>query len=82
MRYICVDGQHFQYFLCSVNCSYFIPNVTGRQAYWFSGNIRMRLSAGGAPVAVKRRVVEPANKVKILPVIYVLDMVLRVVYIL
>jgi hypothetical protein len=28
----------------------------------------MRLAAGGAPVAVKRRTVEPVNKVKILPV--------------
>jgi hypothetical protein len=30
----------------------------------------MRLAAGGAPVAVKRRTVEPVNKVKILPVGY------------
>jgi hypothetical protein len=28
----------------------------------------MRLAAGDAPIAVKRRAVEPANKVKILPV--------------
>jgi hypothetical protein len=28
----------------------------------------MRLAAGGVPVAVKRRAVEPVNKVKILPV--------------
>jgi hypothetical protein len=29
---------------------------------------RMRLAACGTPVAVKRRAVEPVNKVKILPV--------------
>jgi hypothetical protein len=28
----------------------------------------MRLAAGGAPIAVKRRAVEISNKVKILPV--------------
>jgi hypothetical protein len=28
----------------------------------------MRLAAGGVPVAVKRRAVEPVNKIKILPV--------------
>jgi hypothetical protein len=28
----------------------------------------MRLAAGGAPVALKRRAVEPVNKAKILPV--------------
>jgi hypothetical protein len=32
------------------------------------GKIRMRLAAGGEPVAVERRAVEPGNKVKILPV--------------
>jgi hypothetical protein len=31
------------------------------------GKIRMRFAAGDAPVAVKLRVVEPVNKVKILP---------------
>jgi hypothetical protein len=30
--------------------------------------IPMRLAAGGAPVAVKRRAVKPVNNVKILPV--------------
>jgi hypothetical protein len=29
----------------------------------------MRLAASGAPVAMKRRAVEPVNKVKILPVL-------------
>jgi hypothetical protein len=28
----------------------------------------MRVAASGAPVAVKRRAVEPVNKVKVLPV--------------
>jgi hypothetical protein len=32
------------------------------------GKIRMRLTAIGAPVAVKHRTVEPVNKVRILPV--------------
>jgi hypothetical protein len=49
-------------------CSYFIPTVIGRQAWWLTGKIRMRLTASGAPVAMKRRAVEPVNKVKILPV--------------
>jgi hypothetical protein len=30
--------------------------------------IRMRFAASGAPVAVKRKAVEPVDKVKILPV--------------
>jgi hypothetical protein len=30
----------------------------------------MRLAAGGAPVAEKRRVIEQVNKVKTLPVVY------------
>jgi hypothetical protein len=34
----------------------------------FIGKIRMRLSASGGRAAVKRRAVEPVNKVKILPV--------------
>jgi hypothetical protein len=39
----------------------------GQQAYQFVDKIRMLLAAGGASVAAKRRAVEPANKVKILP---------------
>jgi hypothetical protein len=46
----------------------FIPNVIGRQACWFVGNIRMHLAASGAPVVMKRRAVEPVNKAKVLPV--------------
>jgi hypothetical protein len=32
----------------------FIPNVIGHQAHLFIGKIRIRLSASGAAVAVKR----------------------------
>jgi hypothetical protein len=63
-KYLCVACQHFQHFIWSVNCNYFIPNVIGRQACWFIGKIRVRLAAGGAPVVVKRRSVESINKVK------------------
>jgi hypothetical protein len=38
------------------------PNVIGK--------IRLNLAASSAPVAVKRRAVEPVNKVKILPVVF------------
>jgi hypothetical protein len=34
----------------------------------------MRLAAGGAPAAVKRRAVEPVKKVKILPVYISINM--------
>jgi hypothetical protein len=62
-----VDGQYFQH-LWSANCNDFIPNVIGYQACWFIGKIRMPLAASGAPVAAKRRTVEPVNKIKVLPV--------------
>jgi hypothetical protein len=58
-----VEGQHFQHLLWSVNCN-FIPNVIGQQAYWFIGNIRIRLAAGSSPVTVKRRAVNRSTKVK------------------
>jgi hypothetical protein len=61
-------GAEFEHLLLPVNCNYFIPNVIGRQACWFIGKICMRLAAGGKPVAVKRRAVEPVNKLKIFPV--------------
>jgi hypothetical protein len=32
----------------------------------------MRLAAGGAPIAVKRRTMEAVNKLKILPVYYII----------
>jgi hypothetical protein len=67
-RYLLVEGEHFQHLLRSVNCICFIPNVIGRQACWLIGKTSMRLSASGAPVAVKCRVVKPVNKVNILPV--------------
>jgi hypothetical protein len=51
-----------------VNSNYFIPAVIGRQARSFIGKIRMRPAASRAPVAMKRRAVEPANKVKIIAV--------------
>jgi hypothetical protein len=51
-----------------VNCNYFILNVIGHQGFWFMGEIRMHLAAGGEPVTVNRRAMEPVNKVKILPV--------------
>jgi hypothetical protein len=56
---LCIEGQHFQHLLWSVNCNYFISNVIGQEAYWFIGKIHMRLAAGGAPV----------NKSKNLPVV-------------
>jgi hypothetical protein len=68
-RYLRVEGQHLQHLLWSVNCNCYILNVIGRQACWFVGKIRMRHAAGGCPVAVKRRAMEPVNKVKILPVL-------------
>jgi hypothetical protein len=37
-----------------VICNNFIPNVIRQQVYCFIGKIRMRLAAGGAPVAVNR----------------------------
>jgi hypothetical protein len=43
-------GQHFQHHLWSVNCNYFIPNITGQQAYWFIGKICMRLTASSEQV--------------------------------
>jgi hypothetical protein len=33
-----------------MNCNYFIPDVIGQQAYWFTGKIHMCVAAGGAPV--------------------------------
>jgi hypothetical protein len=37
--------------------------VIGRKTCCFNGKIRMRLAASATPVAVKRRAVEPVNKV-------------------
>jgi hypothetical protein len=65
-EYLHVERQHFQHLLWSVRCNYFIPKVIGRQACWFIGKIRMRLATIGALVAV-----EPVNKVKIPPCIYI-----------
>jgi hypothetical protein len=62
--YLRVEGQHFQHLLWSVRCKYLILNVIDRQALWFIGKIRTRLAASGAPVAVKRRAGETANKIK------------------
>jgi hypothetical protein len=63
-----VEGVHFQHRLWCVNCNYFIPNVIDQQAYWFIGKIRMRLAAGGAPVAVNR-----STKVRTSPYLGVLN---------
>jgi hypothetical protein len=41
---------------------------------WFIGKIHMRLAASGALVAAKRRAVKPVNKVKIVPVYSVTDL--------
>jgi hypothetical protein len=46
-----------------VNCNDFIPNVTGQNAYLFNGRISIRLTAGGAPVAVKPRAVNRSTNV-------------------
>jgi hypothetical protein len=43
-------------------------NVIGLQAYLFIGKIHMHLAASGTLAAMKRRALEPVNKVKILPV--------------
>jgi hypothetical protein len=48
---LCAQEKHFQH-LRYVNCKYFSPNVIGLQAYWFTGKIRMRFTAGGAPVNI------------------------------
>jgi hypothetical protein len=58
-----VEWQLLQHQLWSVNCNYFIRNVIGQQESWFIGKIRIRLAAGGAPVAVKRRVVNRSTKI-------------------
>jgi hypothetical protein len=63
-RYLRVQGQHFNTSCELWNVNYFIPSVIGHQACWFIGKIRIRLAAGGAPVAVKRRAVEPVNRCK------------------
>jgi hypothetical protein len=44
----------------------------------FIGKIRMRFAAGGAPVAVMRKILEPVNKVNILLVL--LDRKLQFLY--
>jgi hypothetical protein len=59
-----VEEQHFQYLLWSLNCNYFIPNVIAQQAYWFISKICVRLAAGGAPVAVKRRSMTKSTNVR------------------
>jgi hypothetical protein len=41
-----------------------ILNIIGHQAYWFIGKIHMRLAAGGAPVAIKRRAMNQSTKFK------------------
>jgi hypothetical protein len=41
-----------------------IPNVIGHQACRFIGEIRMRLAASSAPVAVKHRAVNRSTKLK------------------
>jgi hypothetical protein len=33
-KYLCVERQHFQHLLWSVNCNYVIPSVIGKQAHW------------------------------------------------
>jgi hypothetical protein len=48
----------------SVNCNYFIPKVIGQQVYWFIGNVRVLLAAGGALVAVKRSAVNRSAGVR------------------
>jgi hypothetical protein len=47
-----------------VNCNCFIQNVISQQTYWFTGKIRMRREARGAPVAVKRRSVNRPTNVR------------------
>jgi hypothetical protein len=61
---LCVDGQHYQHHLWSMNCKYFIPNVIGLQAYWFIGKIGMYLATSSAPVAVKSRAVNCSTKTR------------------
>jgi hypothetical protein len=73
-EYLRVEGQHFQH-LGSVNCNYFILNVIGQKTYRFVGKIRMRLAAGGAPIAVKRSALNPSTKVAI--PLYIMYMCVR-----
>lgn len=47
-----------------MDCIYFIPKVTGQQAYRFIGKNHMRFAAGGAPAAVKRRAENRSTKVR------------------
>jgi hypothetical protein len=49
-----------------VKCNYFIQKVIDLQAYGFIGKIRIRLEAGGASVAVKRRAMYRSTKVRTL----------------
>jgi hypothetical protein len=76
-RYLCVEGQHFQHLLRSVNCNYFIPNIIGHQACSFISKIRMRLTVSGTLVTMKQRALELVNKTKILPVVSVMNHVGR-----
>jgi hypothetical protein len=64
-----VEGQHLQHPLWSVNCNYFVPNVTGQDAYWFIGKIRLHPAADDAPVAMKRRAVNRSTKIRTSPYI-------------
>jgi hypothetical protein len=57
-----VQGQHFQHFLLSVNCNYFIPNVIDKQALCIIGEIHNRIAAGVAPVVLKRSAVNRSTK--------------------
>jgi hypothetical protein len=56
------QGLHFQHLLWSVNCNYFIPNVTGKQTYSPIWKICTRLQPG----CTRHR--QPINKCKNLPV--------------
>jgi hypothetical protein len=61
----CEECLRVQYLLWSANCNYSIPNVTAQRVCWSISKIRMCLATGGAPVAVKSRVVNRPTKVRI-----------------
>jgi hypothetical protein len=61
-----VERQHFQHLLWSVNKGKNFPSFEMLSACWVIGKIRMRFAASGKTTAVKRRAVEPVNKVKVL----------------
>jgi hypothetical protein len=63
-RYLRVEEQRFQHLLESVNKGKNFHSFQLLSTCWVIGKIRVRFSAGGAPVAVKRRAVNASSLIK------------------